>query len=65
MYKNIIVNHHKREIYLYKNEYGNWILIYRYSKYIHYKMQYIWYSQKDAIKEFKKYLSEKLKKMEG
>ena len=65
MFQTVIVNHHKREIYITKNNYGNYVITYRYSNYILYKMQYIFYSKKAAIKDFKKYLSEKLKKMEG
>ena len=65
MYKTVIVNHHKREIYITKNSYGNYVLYYEYSKYIKYHMQYIWYTKREAIKEFKKYLSEKLKKWEA
>ena len=64
MYKTVIVNHHKREIWISKNSYGNYVISYEHSKYIFYKMQYIFYNKKDAIKEFKKYLSEKLKKWE-
>lgn len=65
MYKTVVVNHHKREIWIAKNSYGNYVISYRYSKYIYYKMQYVWYTKREAIKEFKKYLSEKLKKWEG